>query len=179
MTENAALIFEDECSLSNTATINYAWAPKGQQPLVAQKQHKRERQTLFGTVEPLTGKVIAKASDNGNAKTFKAFLVKVLHEYKSKEKITMVLDNVRYHHAKMLKPFLEHHKDKLELLFLPAYSPDFNPMERAWWYMRKKISHHRYCQQLHDRKNNFWRLFSHFQKENQFMSKICNINYSV
>jgi putative transposase len=29
-------------------------------------------------------------------------------------------------------------------MFLPAYSPDFNPIERIWWYMRKKITNNRY-----------------------------------
>jgi len=50
----------------------------------------------------------------------------------------LVFDNVRFHHAKALKPFLEKNKDKTELMFLHAYSPDLNPIERVWWYMRKK-----------------------------------------
>jgi putative transposase len=53
---------------------------------------------------------VAKRSDRGNAKTFKSFLLKVLHTFKGK-KVLMVLDNVRYHHAKMLKPFLDNNKD--------------------------------------------------------------------
>ncbi|MGQ9847364.1 MAG: transposase [Bacteroidales bacterium] len=48
----------------------------------------------------------------------------------------MVLDNVRYHHAKKLKWQI---KQKQEFFFLPPYSPSLNAVERAWWYMRKKI----------------------------------------
>jgi transposase len=51
----------------------------------------------------------------------------------------MVVDNVRYHHAKRLKPILEKYKNRIELAYLPAYSPDLNPIERVWWYMRKKL----------------------------------------
>ena len=38
----------------------------------------------------------------------------------------MILDNVRIYHAKLLKPFLDENKDRLELMFLPAYSPELN-----------------------------------------------------
>ena len=50
----------------------------------------------------------------------------------------MLLDNVRYYHAKRLKPTLERYKHRIELIFLPPYSPDLNPVERLWWLMRKK-----------------------------------------
>lgn len=130
-------------------------------------------------VESATGKVVVKSSIKGNARSFKAFLVKILYEYRFKKKIIVVLDNVKYHHAKVLKPFLKNHQEQLELIFLPPYSPDFNPMERVWWYMRKKITHHRYCQSLEERKIVFWKMFSHFQNENEFIINLCNINYSV
>lgn len=63
--------------------------------------------------------------------SFKKYLKKVLYKYNNKEKIVMILDNVRYHHAKLIKPFLEKHDQKLELMYLPPYSPDLNPMERV------------------------------------------------
>lgn len=153
---------------------------KGKQPEIVQKQRNRERATLFGAVNPESGEVIAQRANKGNAKTFKKFLKKILHHYKdSKGKITLVLDNVKYHHAKSLKHFLEKHKAKLEFMFLPAYSPDLNPIERVWWYMRKKISHNRYTESLEERMVAFWKMFSHYQIPNEEITKICNISFSV
>ena len=88
-------------------------------------------------------------------------------------------NGIRYHHAKLLKPFLERNSKKLELVFLPAYSPDLNPMERVWWYMRKKISHNRYIKTLKERMGEFWKMFSGYQKPNDFIVNLCNINFSV
>ena len=98
---------------------------------------------------------------------------------KTKGKIHMILDNVRFHHAKLLKPFLDKNKEKIELIFLPAYSTDFNPIERVWWYMRKKITNNRYTDTLKNRMIEFWKMFSHYLKPNQFMVDLCNLNYSV
>jgi putative transposase len=82
--------------------------------------------------------------------TFKRYLIKVIHENENK-KVFMILDNVRYHHAKLLKSFLDKNKGRIELIFLPPYSPDLNPMERIWWYMRKKITHNRFIHTLRER----------------------------
>ncbi|MDR2065206.1 MAG: transposase [Prevotellaceae bacterium] len=43
----------------------------------------------------------------------------------------MALDNVRFHHTKRLKPILERYRGSIELIFLPPYSPDMNPVERV------------------------------------------------
>lgn len=170
------ILFEDEFSLSNTATLSYAWSPKGVQPLVNYVQKKRERQTTFGSINIRTGKITISFSDTGNYKTFKRHLKKVLWEYRDAPKIIMFLDNVRYHHAKLLKKYLEF-ENRLELIYLPAYSPDLNPIERVWWYMRKRITHNRYLLSLKERKDKFWKMFSHFQKPNEFLLNLCNVNY--
>lgn len=133
---------------------------------------------MFGCVEPETGKVFAKRADKGNAKTFKLFLLKVMHEYKDK-KVIMILDNVRYHHAKFLKKFLENHRHRIELFFLPAYSPDLNPMERIWWYMRKKITHNRYVISMTERIKLFWQMFSQFTKDNEVCKNLCNLCVNI
>jgi putative transposase len=123
--------------LSNTASVSYKWSEKGKQPKIEQKQRKRERRTLFGCIEPATGKVITTFEDKGNTVTFFKFLAKVSRQYPN-QKVIMVVDNVRYHHAKRLKPILEKYKDKFQLVYLPAYSPDLNSIERVWWYMRNR-----------------------------------------
>jgi putative transposase len=79
----------------------------------------------------------------------------------------MVLDNVMYHHAKRPEPILERYRHRIELIFLPPYSPDLNPMERIWWYMRKKITHNRYVETMVARIEAFRRLMENFAHENQ------------
>ena len=94
------VVFEDEASLSNTASVSYKWGQKGKQPLISQKQRNRERKTLFGCIEPKTGKVTVSSAEKGNTLSFFSFLVKVLRIY-SGQKVVVVLDNVKYHHAKV------------------------------------------------------------------------------
>ena len=63
------------------------------------------------------------------------------------------------------------------VVHLPAYSPELNPIERAWWYMRKKITHNRYVKSLKYRIDIFWKMFSHFQKPNQELINVCENNF--
>lgn len=123
-----------------------------------------------------TGQITVSFYDRGNAQSFKKHLKKVLYTYRQHSKIIMVLDNVRFHHARLLKHWLAG-RPKLELVYLPPYSPDLNPVERAWWYMRKKITHNRYLYTLEERKKAFWKMFSHFQKSNDELLQVCEINY--
>lgn len=172
------IVFEDEASLSNTATVSYKWGKKGKQPQLFQKQRQRERKTLFGCVEPQTGIVISSVEDRGNTVSFFSFMLKTVNTY-SDRKVVMVLDNVRYHHAKRLKPILEKYKHRIELLYLPAYSPDLNPMERIWWFMRKKITHNRYTEKLADRITHFNNFMQDFKIENEKGKNLSNLIVNI
>jgi transposase len=170
------LLFEDECSFSNTATLAYRWAKKGCQPKIPCEQRKRERQTLFGSYNYQSGQITTGFRDTGNTQTFKNHLKKVRAAYREAPKIIIVLDNARFHHAKKIQRWVES-QHQLELFFLPPYSPELNAIERAWWYMRKKITHNRYLKTMNERKAEFWKMFSHFQKPNQELKNVCVINY--
>ena len=148
----------------------------GEQPVISCKQAKKERVTGFGSVNPVTGQLVVNFAQKGNTETFKRHLRKILRTYKDKRKIIVYVDNVRYHHAKKLKPFLEAHSE-LEICFLPAYSPDLNPVERVWWYMRKSITHNRYLSSIKERIAKFWKLLSKCLKPNKILKNICVINY--
>ncbi len=65
------------------------------------------------------------------------FLGKVLEAYPSGT-ITMVLDNARIHHAKLLEPFLNENK-RLTFVFLPPYSPQLNIVEGLWKWLKSDV----------------------------------------
>jgi putative transposase len=158
--------------LSNTATVSYAWSEKGKQPTISQPQRKKERKTIFGCVCPQSGALVTDIADKGNTLTFFRFLVKAVKAFAGK-KLYMVLDNVRFHHAKRLKPILEKYKHKIELIFLPPYSPDLNPVERVWWLMRKMVTHNRWVQSMDKRINDFNRWIDNTSAEQ--IKKVCNV----
>ena len=51
----------------------------------------------------------------------------------------MILDNVRIHHAKLFKPFLDENKNRLKLMFLPAYNPELNLIEGVMGWLKSSI----------------------------------------
>lgn len=148
----------------------------GEQPVISCKQSRKERVTGFGSVNPQTGQLVVNFAQRGNTVSFKKHLKTILRTYKDKRKIIVYVDNVRYHHAKALRHFLDAHTE-LEIRYLPAYSPDLNPVERVWWYMRKRITHNRYLSSIKERIAKFWRLLSHCLMPNNILKNICVINY--
>lgn len=69
---------------------------------------------------------------------FLKFLKNVLDIYPT-GKIALVLDNARIHHAKLIQPFLDKNKNRLELIFLPPYSPELNPIEALWKWLKNAV----------------------------------------
>jgi len=64
---------------------------------------------------------------NFNAKLFLEFLQRLTRQ--AGRKVFLVLDNLRVHHAKAIQSWLKSNSDKIELVFLPSYSPHLNPAE--------------------------------------------------
>lgn len=133
---------------------------------------------MFGCIEPETGIVVTAKADKGNTVSFFSFLLLVVKTYHDR-KVVMVLDNVPYHHAVRLKPILERYKHRIELLYLPPYSPDLNPIERVWWYMRKKITHNRYIKSLQDRIDIFDTFIQDFKVENEIGKNLAKLIVNI
>jgi transposase len=134
------VVFQDEASVQFSPTIIRTWSLKGLQPEVFTSS-SRLRQHLFGAVDPKVGRVHVAFSDTLKTEQFQHFLEGLLYRYKESGKIIMILDNARIHHALSLQPFLKANEDKLEFLYLPSYSPDLNPMEWFWKFLRKRVTH--------------------------------------
>lgn len=102
------------------------------------RQTSGREATRDATLNYETGQIHWTEDEQYNSETFLAFLQQILSAYPS-GKITMVLDNARIHHARLLQPFLEENRDRLVLVFLPAYSPQFNLVEALWKWLKADV----------------------------------------
>ena len=106
--------------------IGKGYAPKGQTPILTQTGQK------FST------SMIAAVSNRGlmrfklykgalNVAIFIDFMKRLLKD--AKQKVFLIVDNLRVHHAKAVQDWLARHKVEIEIFYLPAYAPEHNPDE--------------------------------------------------
>lgn len=131
--------------------------------------------SVFGALGE-DGQFIFEQSDNFNAITFQGFLQKLISSATietdnngNRKKILLILDNAKYHHAKIIQPWLEGVSDLLELLFLPPYSPDINIIERLWKKTRREVTHNRYFEKLQDIKYDLTMYWNNFTEPNDIL----------
>ena len=80
------------------------------------------------------------------------FLKNVLKQY-PKGKIVMILDNAKIHHAKLIQPFLKENRERLELVFLPPYSPKLNRIEKLWKWLKDSVINNVFFHSVSEIKN--------------------------
>ncbi len=78
-----------------------------------------------------------KQADRGNSKIFIQFLHQLHKAYPTK-KLIIILDNGSIHKSKKVQLFIKK-QDWVELFFLPPYSPEYNPIERFWHWLKQKV----------------------------------------
>jgi transposase len=130
---------------------------------------------VFGAVCPADGHLVTLSATPFNAETFLAFLRLLLRHARPNRKMILVVDNARYHHAVVLKPWLDAHRSRLQLDFLPPYSPDLNPIERVWKLTRRLCTHNRYFPKLEDLLGTVFERFQLWRKPNPILHQLCAI----
>lgn len=94
------------------------------------------RVNLTGFVCPSRGEIFINPMEKGNSENFKKQLAFLAATYKG-YMVKLYVDNARWHKTKTVMEWIEKNPN-IELRFLPKYAPQINPMERHWWYLRKR-----------------------------------------
>ncbi|AMO68401.1 MULTISPECIES: IS630 family transposase [Zhongshania] len=124
--QNAEIYWGDETGLRNDCQHERGYAPKGKTPVI-RLNAKRESCNMISAVTN-QGKVRYQIFEgNMNADRLIDFMMRLLKD--AKRKVFLILDNLRVHHAKPVKEWLEAHKKMIQVFYLPAYSPELNPDE--------------------------------------------------
>ena len=124
------------------------WIPPEETDPVLFHAPTRKQTALFGAVCPADGRLLTMPADTFDARSFQAFLGRLLRRRRRGHRLVVIVDNARWHHARALQPWLHKHRHVLRLDFLPPYSPELNPMERVWKLTRRLCRHNVYFETL-------------------------------
>ncbi len=125
--EKAEIQWADETCVKANAHRPKGYAPKGKTPVANIPANMGLKVNMISSITN-TGKIRFMILPTAmNTQLFKQFMQRLIKD--STRKIFLIDDNLRVHHAKSLKPWLEKHKDEIELFYLPSYSPNLNPDE--------------------------------------------------
>lgn len=132
--------WEDEASFWMDGTLHQTWSRVGVQPRV-NTFGLRKTAHVYGAIALHDASFTFQFAEVYNGRTFLGFLKRMVSRY-SPQKIFLIIDNGPAHNLESAgKDWLRANRDKIELYRLPAYSPEFNPMEGVWKQTRKRSTH--------------------------------------
>jgi transposase len=139
--ENDPIYFADATHPQHNSVPAHGWIKKGQEKEL-KANCGRQRLNINGaidieTLEPTTG-----FYDTINADSTMDLFSKLAAKHPKAQTIYIIVDNARYEHACLLKTYLD--GTKIQLIFLPPYSPNLNLIERYWKFFKKTVLHNRY-----------------------------------
>jgi len=132
------VLFEDEARFGRMNDLKKCWAPSGIRPIVAY-QLVRQFDYVFSAVCPKTGETFTLILPDSDSEMMNLFLSE-LAEHFANFRIIIVVDQASWHKSKILKK-----SDDIRFLYLPPASPELNPAEHLWDYVRENfIANHSY-----------------------------------
>jgi transposase len=165
----------DECHFQQHGSRCVMWVPPEQTDPVVLHAPTRKSVALFGAVNLRGGQMIAHFNPVFEAQSFLAFLKALRRRRVRGKKMMLITDNAAYHHAAGLNGWLEANCNVVELVFLPPYSPELNPIERVWKLLRRLCTHNEYFPELELLENALTRQLRQWWRPNAVLRRLCCI----
>lgn len=143
LNSGATIVFLDECGYALIPFMGRTWAQKGTIPFIRHIGGARKKLSV------ISGVVVSKQLDHLDTKLIfrihpgqtiaskevKEFLFQLKAQVDGE--IIIIMDNLRAHRSKRVNKF-EDRWDRVEIIYLPPYSPDMNPDEGVWNWSKTK-----------------------------------------
>ena len=124
--ENATIYFEDEVGMRSDHQAGKSYAPKGKTPVI-KKTGQRFSLNMISAISNKGHVEFMILDGTFNGSVFLEFLAQLI-KYKQ-QKIFLVVDGHSAHKTKVVNAWLEENKSRIEIFFLPPYSPELNAQE--------------------------------------------------
>jgi len=137
--KRAVLFYADEALISLIPYVGRSWAVPGSRPTVRVSGKRGQHVGVTAAVNQ-QGRMcfeLTKEKERFTGRVFIRFLKKMRTEFPMRH-IVLIVDGAPIHKSKLVKAFLAKNKGWLRVELLPAYSPELNPTEHSWRFIKTK-----------------------------------------
>jgi transposase len=147
-----AAVFQDEVDLNLNPDIGCMWMRRGEQAEVVTPGTNVKRY-LSGSMSWRTGELVVTQGTRRNAELFVRHLDDLRRRFRYCRVVHVICDNARFHTAagsRLVRQYLAAHGERVVLHYLPAYSPQDNPIERVWWHLHEQVTRNHRCASIEE-----------------------------
>lgn len=161
-------MFFDEGRFGLRSTVMRLWAEKGKVVTVKVMQGFKNFYA-YSAVCPFDGENFSLLLPGVNTDYMGIYLSQ-LSQSLPESKILLIMDQAGWHKSKELKVF-----DNIEIVYLPSYSPELNPIEKLWEWIKKECSHNFIYPDLESLVEAVCKEYQKLNKNDY--KRLCNCNY--
>lgn len=124
--ENAEIYWGDETGINNQENFQRGFSPKGVTPVI-KFETKREKVNMLSAINNYGKTRFMIFDENMTQQKLIEFMKRMIKDVR--QKVFLILDNLRVHHGKLVNKWLSENKERIEVFYLPPYAPEYNPDE--------------------------------------------------
>jgi transposase len=134
--KHEAIVYVDESGMDNREDYSYGWNERGQRFHALKSGRRQGRVNMIAAL--CKGQLMAPFTVEGscNRSVFEIWLETCLIPVLKPGQV-VVMDNAPFHKGGRIEQLIQ--QAGCELLYLPAYSPDFHRIERCWSWLKSRI----------------------------------------
>ena len=171
------IYFMDASHPEFAPSITYGWIKTGTNFDVKTNSGWRKRVNICGAVEIDGLDVIARTHKTIDCYAVCNLLSAIRKKNPFEKRLYVILDGAGYNHAKKTKDCAK--ALGIELVYLPAYSPNLNVMERLWKFMKKKVTANRYYEEFDVFRDSLINFFRHLRKYRSELETLLTDNFPI
>jgi transposase len=133
----AVIFFGDEAGIRSDHHAGRTWAPYGQTPVI-KATGRRFGLNMLSAVSARGDFRFMVHEGTVTATVFRTFLQRLMR--RAQQPIFLVVDGHPVHKAKLVREYVEQQNGRLRLILLPPYSPQLNPDEQVWGYVKPRVA---------------------------------------
>lgn len=170
------VLFADAVHPEHNTMAAYGWIKRGEKREL-KTNSGRQRLNLHGAINAETHEVTVIESETVNKDSTLQLLEILEQKYFYATMIYVILDNARYHYSKEVKEWL--HGKNIKLVFLPAYSPNLNLIERLWKFFKRKVLYNKYYENVQEFREACIDFFSNINQHSKDVAKFMDADFEM